>query len=77
VATDKRSCEFTIREIRKEQSANFVKCEVVKRSRVESEVMARGHMGGRPRKRSYCPFHRDGRFRVLKKQSQPSIARQI
>jgi hypothetical protein len=36
----------------KGQSANFAKCEVAKHSGVGPRVMARGHVGGRPRKRS-------------------------
>jgi hypothetical protein len=36
----------------KGQSANFAKCEVAKHSGVGPQVIARGHVGGRPRKRS-------------------------
>lgn len=52
VATDKQIRRFTIQMICKEQGATFARRGVAKLSGVEPRVIARGHVGGVPRKRS-------------------------
>lgn len=52
VATDKQIRRFTIQMICKEQGATFARRGVAKCSGVEPKVIARGHVGGVPRKRS-------------------------